>query len=73
MAHPSSTCKGNSNKTARHKENVLKFVMARNCGVLTLFSVNLRRMLVCEKGLGGIWSYLIVWHEIVGATYESAE
>lgn len=35
-------------------ENVLKLVMARDCGMLTLFSVDMRRVLVCEKGLGGI-------------------
>lgn len=56
VAYPLSNarCKGNSNKIARCKENVLKLVMARDCGVLTLFSVDMRRVLVCEKGLGGI-------------------
>ena len=47
--------------------------MARDCGVLTLFSVDMRRVLVCEKGLGGVWWCLMVWHEIAGATYESVE
>ena len=52
VAHPLSNarCKGNSNKIARCKENVLKLVMARDCGVLTLFCVDMRRVLVCEKG-----------------------